>query len=139
MPVQTLPESSFGNLARQMSRLSDQIKGFYGYCPGETWMPAVNLYENETDYVVCVDLAGIDKEKIDLSVVDNRLRIRGTRPVPSHPDLPEDARQGRWRVHLMEIDNGAFYREVELPPDIRRDRIKAAHRNGLLWIEIPKS
>jgi HSP20 family molecular chaperone IbpA len=38
----------------------------------------------------------------------------------------------------MEIDHGAFTREVELPPDTNRDRIVAAHKNGMLWIEIPK-
>ena len=44
----------------------------------------------------------------------------------------------RPRVHLMEIDNGSFSREVELPPDILPDKIIATYRNGLLWVEIPK-
>jgi HSP20 family molecular chaperone IbpA len=38
----------------------------------------------------------------------------------------------------MEIDHGAFAREVELPPDADRESITANYRNGLLWIEIPK-
>ena len=39
----------------------------------------------------------------------------------------------------MEIDHGAFYREVELPDAGRPGQIIAAHyRNGMLWIELPK-
>ena len=38
----------------------------------------------------------------------------------------------------MEIDHGSFCREVELPNDVANDKIIATHRNGLLWIELPK-
>jgi HSP20 family molecular chaperone IbpA len=43
------------------------------------------------------------------------------------------------RVHLMEIDHGPFTREVELPPDADKAGISASYRNGMLWIEIPKT
>ena len=39
----------------------------------------------------------------------------------------------------MEIDHGAFCREVELPEDVDRKRIAANSRNGMLWIELPKT
>ncbi len=39
----------------------------------------------------------------------------------------------------MEIDHGAFSREVELPLDVNRENIAANYRNGMLWIEIPKT
>ena len=39
----------------------------------------------------------------------------------------------------MEIDHGGFCREVELPEDVDRDRIAANYRNGMLWIELPKT
>lgn len=39
----------------------------------------------------------------------------------------------------MEIDHGAFSREVELPLDINSEDITANYRNGMLWIEVPKS
>jgi HSP20 family molecular chaperone IbpA len=38
----------------------------------------------------------------------------------------------------MEIDHGNFSRDVELPEDVERDQISAAHRTGMLWIELPK-
>ncbi len=151
-------------------------KGFYAYS-GETWTPNVNLYETNTSYLVCVDLAGVDKRKIDVEVADQRLKLRGNRAVPQHQsvagaatnddeedgapdevgeggagdapaapeasppgaDAPGIAAQRRVRIHLMEIDHGAFSREVELPPDVNKERIAARYRNGMLWIEIPKT
>src|SRR5436189_6432217 len=111
MPVQTASEASFSSLQRQMQRLMEQMqKGFFNFCPSETWTPNVNLYENDTAYVVCVDLSGVDKEKIQVMVSDQKLLLRGTRVVPA-----PDSQPAKVRVHLMEIDHGPFCREVELP------------------------
>jgi HSP20 family protein len=140
MSVNVASEPPFGSVARQMNKLVDQMsKGYYNFLPNETWTPSVNLYETETAYVVCVDLAGVDKEKIDLTVADQRLKLRGARAVPIQPDGPEgELAQKRVKVHLMEIDHGGFNREVELPHDVEHDKISANYRNGLLWIELPK-
>jgi HSP20 family protein len=118
----------------------DQLqKGFFNFCPAETWTPTVNVYENEAAYLVCVDLSGVDKDKIDLSVSDNQLRLRGQRAVPSLPTaMAGEPRARRLRVHLMEIDHGPFCREVDLPHDVDRDKIVASYDNGMLWVQVPK-
>jgi HSP20 family protein len=135
MSTKMAQEKSFGRMVRTMARMMDQMqKGFCGYCPGETWTPAANVYESESAYVVCVDLAGVDKDKIDISVVDGVLRLRGQRNAP----LPQTEEAGRLRVHLMEIDHGNFCREVEIPSDVRDDQVSARHENGLLWIVLPR-
>jgi HSP20 family protein len=130
----------FGSIGRQMNKLVDQLhKGYYNFCPSETWTPNVNLYETDSAYLVCVDLAGVDKEKIELVVADQRLKVKGNRAVPSNQEGAESDLQGkRVKVHLMEIDHGSFCREVELPHDVEQDQIIATHRNGLLWVELPK-
>jgi HSP20 family protein len=114
-------------------------KGYYSYYPNESWTPNVNLYETETTYLVCVDLAGVDKKKIGIEVHDGRLSIRGHRLVPSCPETGGgDFQAARVRIHLMEIDYGDFARDVELPNDVERTSIAARHNNGMLWIELPK-
>jgi HSP20 family protein len=139
MPLDLASEPTFGQLTRQMNKMMEQVqKGFF-CLPAETWTPNVNVYENDAAYVVCVDLAGVDKERIDLTLIDNELRLRGVRAVPAHPDNTEETPGARWRVHLMEIDHGAFCRTVELPHNVQQSRIRANYRNGLLWIEIPKA
>ena len=137
MPMTVLPEQPFPNLSRQANKMMEQLqKGFF--YPSESWTPNVNLYETSGTYLVCVDLAGVDKEKIDVEVSDQRLKLRGARAVPTF-ESPDSAAPEKIRVHLMEIDHGAFTREVEIPADADRQRISASYRNGLLWIEIPKS
>jgi HSP20 family protein len=130
-------ERPFSNLTRHTNKLMEQLqKGFF--YPGDSWTPNVNLYETANSYLVCVDLAGVDKEKIDVEVVDQRLRLRGARAVPNISAV-ESETQERVRVHLMEIDHGAFTREVEIPADANRHSITANYRNRLLWIELPKT
>ncbi|HZL34501.1 MAG TPA: Hsp20/alpha crystallin family protein [Tepidisphaeraceae bacterium] len=143
MSTTVAPDPPFQNIARQARTMMEQMhKGYYNFCPSETWTPSVNLYETAGCYLVCVDLAGVDKEKIDLAVHDGRLRLRGARAVPmSAEQFNEEGAEpeGRKvRVHLMEIDHGSFSREVELPADVSPEKISAAYRNGMLWIEIPK-
>ena len=143
MSLTLTSDQSFGKIARQASKLMDQLqKGYYNFYPGEAWTPSVNLYETEPSYLVCVDLAGVDKSKIDIEVTGNRLWIRGSRPVPifeADSDAGREAETSRKiRVHVMEIDHGAFSREVELPQGVPHEQITAVYRNGMLWIEIPK-
>jgi HSP20 family protein len=137
----------FGQIARHMNKIMEQAqKGYFNFCPSETWTPNVNLYETEAGYHVCVDLAGVDKEKIDVVVHDQRMTLKGTRAVPSCEEIEaagnssgdEDDRPRRVRVHVMEIDHGAFCREVELPHDVIQEQIVAKYDNGVLWIHLPK-
>jgi HSP20 family protein len=123
-----------------MGKIMDQLqKGFYSFAAGETWTPSVNLYETDSSYHVCVDLAGVEKDKIEVVVADQVLTLRGRRPVPH---IPEESGQGearkRVRVHLMEVDHGAFSRQVELPHDVQQTRIQAQYVDGMLWIHLPK-
>ncbi|MGN6726846.1 MAG: Hsp20/alpha crystallin family protein [Tepidisphaeraceae bacterium] len=136
MTVKFASEPLFGNFARQMGKLDPYNKGFFGFVPSDVWTPNVNLYESDACYLVCVDLAGVEKDKIDVVIHQNRLRLSGRRPAPVKGVSDECAQ--RVRIHLMEIDHGAFTREVELPEDIDENSITATYDNGLLWIEIPK-
>lgn len=141
MPVETAAEVPFGqfsrNVAKMLERMSRQPSS---HLPPDHFMPSVNLYEIAEAYLVCVDLAGVDRETIELAVVDNRLILHGRRDVPH---CPEDVHKRshpnkRMKVHLMEIDHGYFGREVEVPEDVDRTNIHAVHRDGLLWVELPK-
>ena len=133
----------FSKFTRQAGKVMESVhKGYYGFAQRDsTWTPDVNLYETDRSYRVCVDLAGVDKEKIDLTVSDQVLLVRGERPVPRSPAATGGGGGGggqRVKVHRMEIDHGPFAREVELPEDVDHEAITATYRNGLLWVELPK-
>ncbi|MGH7213284.1 MAG: Hsp20/alpha crystallin family protein, partial [Tepidisphaeraceae bacterium] len=125
MSMSVASEPEFGGAARRMGKMIDQIqKGYYNFYPTETWSPNVNLYETDTSYLVCADLSGVDKEKIDVVIDGQALTLRGTRAVPTAPDAEgghaagSHTVSGKLRVHVMEIDHGAFARTVELPQDV---------------------
>jgi len=137
MAIVSVSEPPFQNVNRQMNKLIDQLtKGYYNFYPSDTWTPNVNLYETESSYLVCVDLAGVDKTKIDIEVADQQLSIKGQRSVPIQSAA--SGGEPRMKVHLMEIDHGSFRRQVELPHDVRHDQITATYEDGLLWIQLPK-
>src|SRR5262252_6705963 len=96
----------------------------------QAWAPAINAYRCEKCIRICVDLAGVERSLIDLTVEPRRLVIRGTRELPEPSGNEECARQ----LLAMEIDYGPFLREVPLPAEVEIDQAHAEQRNGLLWI-----
>jgi HSP20 family protein len=139
MKINVASESDFGNIARHLGKLDPFHKGYYGFVPSDTWTPNVNLYESETCYLVCVDLAGVEKKQIEVTVHNARLKLTGRRETPDNQNTVAQDAPPRLKVHLMEIDHGNFSREVELPADVNQSRIAASFNNGLLWIELPKT
>ena len=100
-----------------------------------TWQPATNVYEDEAAYHVCVDLAGLDAEHVEVDCADqHHLSIAGQRPSPQ----PETS-QGALSVHVMEIDEGPFRREIDLPAAVDTSQVEATYRKGFLWIRLPKT
>ena len=103
--------------------------------PAEAWQPQLNVYCYEDRLEVCVDLAGVDRENVEIHVEPRKLLIRGTRPSPEpvsgDPDSP--CRQ----ILAMEIENGPFERIFSLPTDVDADAVTARQEEGLLWIQLP--
>ena len=135
-----LSDPPFSKFTGHASKLAEgSAEGYSSFVhAGPTWTPSVNLYETDDAYRVCIDLAGVEKDKIDLTVSTHphpRLTVRGSRPIPRSPVT---ANRSRVRLHRMEIDHGLFMREVDLPDDVDADAISATYRSGLLWIELPK-
>jgi HSP20 family protein len=99
----------------------------------QAWAPAINAYRCEQCIRVCVDLAGVERSLIDLTVERRRVVIRGTRELPE----PSDAEGHTVQLLAMEIDYGPFEREIDLPVEVEIDKAHAEQRNGLLWIALP--
>jgi len=97
------------------------------------WEPAINAYRCEACIRICVDLAGVDRSLIDLTVEPRRVVIRGTRGLPE----PTHEEGSAMQLLAMEIDYGPFMREVPLPAEVEIDQAHAEQRNGLLWISLP--
>ncbi len=93
---------------------------------GADWYPAADVYENEGEYTVAVDLPGIDCATLDISIDDNRLTIRGIR-------ASLDTTQ-----HRSECPRGKFLRTFSVPAPVDQKDIKADYKDGVLQVHLPK-
>jgi HSP20 family protein len=97
------------------------------------WRPAINAFQCDKGLRICVDLAGVDRSEVELTVESERVVVSGTRSAPEPAEKDGRALQ----MFAFEIDYGPFERVVDLPVPVDVSRAKAEQRNGLLWIELP--
>jgi HSP20 family protein len=133
IPLDAVDE--FANLVRQMHQLvgREMPQRSFGFSPTDAFRPAVNLYETLDAFIICVDLAGMDQNDIEVSLEKGTVVIRGRRQSPMPPDGSAAV-----AVHLMEIDHGTFCRNVEVPQTVEQEGITANYHLGMLWISLPK-
>lgn len=95
------------------------------------FMPAVDIYEDKDNVIVETQLAGVDPEKVDISIENDVLTIKGESEKKS-----EVEEQNYYR---KEIRRGSFYRSVPLPTHVLGDKASALAEEGVLKISIPKA
>lgn len=98
-----------------------------------SWQPSINAFLCEDCLKVCVDLAGVAKDEVDVTVEPGLLRIRGMRTAPE-PVPPEGKAV---RLLALEIDSGPFERTIRIPKEVNVEGVSAEQKNGLLWIRMP--
>ena len=96
-----------------------------------SYSPLMNASETESDYLVMMDLPGLEKKDIDVNLSNGILTVSGERKLSSHGS--EKSRI--WH----ETAYGTFSRSFELTSDIVEGKIKAEFKDGVLSITIPKA
>lgn len=116
---------------RELSAFERQVNDLFGR-PGRVatagWAPALEAFHTKDDFVVRVEVPGVQPDDIDVSVTDNVLVIRGER---HFEDDVDDSFLRRERSY------GRFERQVLLPEGTEVDAIKAAFDLGVLEVRIP--
>jgi len=95
------------------------------------WTPALDLHEDKDNFVVKVELPGMKKEDIDISLHDGSLSISGER---KSEEKFADA-----EVYRSERFVGRFQRTIALPSAVANDQVKAQYKDGILTITLPKT
>ena len=95
-----------------------------------SWTPPVNVYEDEEKLAIDVQLPGIDKKDVHLSVKDHILELRGERKA--------DTKEAKDGYHVREFRYGTFSRTFKLPPYVDAEKMKATYDRGVLTITVPK-
>ena len=95
-----------------------------------SFVPPVDVYEDEQKLSVRMEIPGVRLEDIDVRVENNTLTVRGERRFSS-----EDKEEN---FHRIERRYGSFARTFNLPQTLETDNIVATCENGILSIELPK-
>jgi HSP20 family protein len=95
------------------------------------WIPAVDISENDGSLFVDVEIPGMKKEDIKVSLEKNVLSLKGEKK--QEKEVKEE------NYHRWERSYGSFVRSFELPMPVQADKIKANYRDGVLHVELPKA
>jgi HSP20 family protein len=96
-----------------------------------TWSPSADITEDEKEYMVRMDIPGIEKGDIKVNFQDGRITISGERKTQEKEENKDFVRQERFY--------GSFYRSFTLPEKIKEDQIQATFKNGVLKLVVPKA
>lgn len=95
----------------------------------QAWSPSADVRETDTEYVLDVEVPGVDRDDITVDLTGNRLAITG--------ELKEQEQEGRF--HRRTRRTGKFSYRVLLPRGVDGDKVEAALENGVLTVRVPKS
>jgi HSP20 family protein len=95
-----------------------------------TWRPPIDVYEQPGAVTIVAEIAGMDRESIEVMIEGDTVSLRGTR---------QDAYTGSERAfHEAHIAYGQFAADIYIPFSIDADRATATYENGFLRVELPR-
>ncbi|HTP79313.1 MAG TPA: Hsp20/alpha crystallin family protein [Bacteroidota bacterium] len=125
----------FHNVRREMTRAFDNF--FHGDVEDDgsfglsLWTPAVDIKEQDDEYVVNVELPGVKKDEVKITIESNVLTIRG--------EKKEEKNSKEGNYQRVERSYGSFQRSFTLPSTVKSDKIEAAYNDGVLTVTLPKA
>jgi HSP20 family protein len=116
----------------RLNRVFDEALGQQaGALDSGQWAPAVDLREEENQFVLEADMPGMKKEDMDIHLENGILTIQGERRFEA------EARKDNY--HRIERAYGKFIRSFTLPTRVKADAIAASYKDGILEVVIPKA
>jgi HSP20 family protein len=94
------------------------------------WSPALDLYQSSDNIVAVVELPGMRKEDIEISLHDGTLTISGERKRES---------SGGEKAERTERYVGRFRRSIALPTRVDANKVSATYEDGILKVTLPKA
>jgi HSP20 family protein len=124
------PFDMISDLQEEMNRLfsrsltrPDRVNALY--------TPEIDLHEDENGFTVKADMPGMRREDLDISILGNKLILKGKRKGETEKKDKNWLHAERW--------HGSFERSFELPTEVDASNIKAAFKEGVLEVTLPKS
>lgn len=123
------PWAELERLHEEMNRTFRSAGGNRAYLRGE--FPAVNIWVKDDDAILTAELPGIDPEKIDITVKNDTVTVRGESEV---------AELGEGETYLrQERGAGSFVRSFALPFKVDPESVSAQYQKGILQVILPRA
>lgn len=131
----TWPTTRHNGMWSEMTRLQREVNRLFepfarGARPGQGNFPAVNIWTGQDEALVTAEIPGVDPDKVEVTVKNDTVTIRGERE-------SEELRQGESCLR-QERGAGTFVRSFALPFRVDSDRIAARYEKGILQLTLPR-
>jgi HSP20 family protein len=127
------PARELGTIQNEMNRLFNTFfdtPTTAGSGASRRWIPAMDLVENDGEFVLRADLPGLSESDVNIELEDNVLTVSGERKSQS-----EERNEGYYRI---ERSFGSFRRTLTLPEGVDPEAVKATFDRGVLEVRVPK-
>ncbi|HUI11568.1 MAG TPA: Hsp20/alpha crystallin family protein [Bacteroidota bacterium] len=123
------------SMRKEIDRLFDNL--FHGDLADTTsaftsaWVPAVDIAEHEGEFVVRMELPGVKKDDVKITMQEGVLSVKG--------EKKQEKEAKGLDYHRVERSYGSFQRSFTLPTAVKAENIDASYRDGVLEITLPKA
>ena len=131
--VEWTPKNSLLNYFNSIDRMFNNVFTHSAEIDNQTsfYKPSMDVVENKLEFIICLDLPGVDKKDVEVNCSDGILTIVGERK----NKMNNNDKFYVWK----ENQHGTFKRFFELSNTIQEDKIKASFKNGILTLIVPKA
>ena len=120
------------HVQEQVNRLIQTLSRFSGRSMEAEWNPPIALWEGQNEVRILVDLPGVERDAVHVTLSRGTLELSGTRPLQHVEDV------NPLKLRYAEHPYGKFRRTMPLPHGARVEQMKAEMRAGVLELRIPK-
>jgi HSP20 family protein len=96
----------------------------------QKWKPQMDMYETPDEIIIMGEIAGVNKEDLELEISSKAVRVQGNRAQVPRIDNA--------KFRLAEIQYGKFERILYLPSPIDPEVVSASYTNGFLQVRLAK-
>jgi HSP20 family protein len=123
------------NMQREINKMFDGLcrggilhDGSFGM---SVWTPAVDVAENENEVQVKIELPGVSKDDVKITMQDSVLTIRGEKKQEEETKTSE--------YHRVERSYGSFQRSFTLSTSVKHDKVEASYKDGIVTVTLPRA
>jgi len=128
-PVYDQWEDPFMQMARMREQMDRSMR--QAFAVTGAFNPRMDMKQTDKQYVITMDLPGMDKDKINIEIKDGMLTVSGERK-------SETQNNKNNQYYRQELSFGSFMQAIPLPEDAKPDQIDAKYNNGVLTLTLPR-